>query len=48
MEKNNLLILSNHYLTFVRIRWGLSCSFDNITALVRFNPARKLFGYRSV
>ena len=49
MEKNNLLILSNHYLTFVKDQVGaLSASFDNITALVRFNPARKLFGYRSV
>lgn len=49
MEKNNLLILSNHYLTFVKDQVGaLSASFDNIAALVRFNPARKLFGYRSV
>ena len=49
MEKNNLLILSNHYLTFVKDQVeALSASFDNVTALVRFNPARKLFGYRSI
>jgi len=49
MEKNNLLILSNHYLTFVKDQVeALSANFDNTTALVRFNPARELFGYRSV
>jgi len=49
MEKNNLLILSNHYLTFVKDQVEtLSTYFSNITALVRFNPARDIFGYRSI
>jgi len=49
MEQNNLLILSNHYLTFVKDQVEmLSTNFGNINALIRFNPARKLFGYRSI
>ena len=49
MEKNNLLIVSNHYLTFVKDQVEiLSLNFNRTIALVRFNPAINLFGYRKV
>ena len=49
MGKNNLLVVSNHYLTFVKDQVEiLSTNFDNTIALVRFNPAINLLGHRSV
>lgn len=49
MEKNNLLILSNHYLTFVKEQVeSISPNFRNVSVLVRFNPFRDLLGYFKV
>lgn len=49
MEENNLLVLSNNFLSFVKDQVeSISPNFENISVFVRFNPFRGIFGYQQI
>nr|WP_320161341.1 glycosyltransferase [uncultured Methanoregula sp.] len=49
MEKSNLIVLSDHYLTFVKDQVeSLAGAFDHIHVLVRYNPVAEISNYLPV